>query len=240
MKINKNNILKVMIMLIVSIVLMSQVSIAATTGTINYDTVRVRKEPNSDSSTVALTSIGDKVQVLEKSGDWYKVNCEYEGKNVTGYIRGDLIDVKDASKLQESNNTSTDTPDESTTQEPNTSTQEPPQQPDATINDNKPDEPNDTDQQEEPNDNNTAGKIDETIENQSETTLTTLKIMQSQLHENVTITLTKDVNIKIVPVVNSTNIATLPTGTTVRIVEVLNQWVRVETEEQIGWARIEQ
>lgn len=232
MKVNKNNILKVITMLIVSIMLMSQVSIAATTGVVNYDTVRVRKEPTTNSGIAALISIGDKVQVLEKSGDWYKITCEYEGKQVTGYVSGKLIDVKDDSQVQENNNTTIP-------EEPDTSTQEPEEEP-SNENSDKNDEPTNSDVEEpidQPDDS--EDETNDPNNGKSEVILTTLKITEGQLTEDNTITLTSDVNIKILPVVNSTEIATITAGTKVTIVEVLNQWVRIETEEQIGWARID-
>lgn len=244
------NILKVTVTLIIAMILMSQISIAATTGTINYDTVRVREKPDASSDIVGLTSIGDKVQVLEKSGNWYKITCEYEGKQITGYIRGDLIDVKDESQLQQNNTTVDNNSNVPTTEEPaNTSTEpntndssgDSEEQP-SNLDGNQASETPDSNQQGETvvQPSNSDDKSNEQIENQSETTLTTLKISQGQLSENTTIVLTSNINIKILPVVNSTNIATITAGTSVKIVEVLNQWVRIESGDQIGWARIGQ
>lgn len=77
----------VVIILLVSI---HTTVIAATTGIVNVDTVRVRKEATTDSEIVELVSIGDKIKILGKEGNWYKVKVN----SVTGYIREDLLTVE--------------------------------------------------------------------------------------------------------------------------------------------------
>lgn len=218
---------------------MIQTSIASTTGIITYDTVRVRRDPEQDlkkTKTYALVSIGDKVEVLAKEGNWYKITCTYEGKQVTGYVREDLIKVKDPEKLDtssnnnsnsnnnnsnnsnsnNSNNNNSNNNQNTQTSNPNTSNENPTEQP-----------------------NNSTPPSTEQPTNQYETTLTAIKLGQNQIKEGNKIKLTSDTNIKILPVVNSTNIGQITSGTQVTIVEVVNKWVRIETEELIGWARVE-
>lgn len=57
-------------------------SVFATTGTITTETVRVRKEPSTESKIVINGNLGEEVEILGKEGEWYKVN--YNGKE--GYI----------------------------------------------------------------------------------------------------------------------------------------------------------
>ena len=59
------------------------------TGKVNTDTARVRSEASSSSSIVDLLSINDKVEVIEQSGDWYKIKFG----NKTGYISKSLLDM---------------------------------------------------------------------------------------------------------------------------------------------------
>lgn len=243
---------------------MIQASIAVTTGTINYDTVRVRKDPEPDlkkTKTYALVSIGDKVEILEKTGDWYKITCTYEGDKVTGYVREDLIDVKnpedvpvvnasddddDSNNSSNNNNNSnsnsnnsnsnsnsnTEKPNETNNNNSNSATEKP-----STSSSNnsseKPSEEKPDNQTEQPSNTN------EPAQNQSETILTTVKVAQNEIKEGNKIKLEKDTHIKILPVVNSTNIGTITSGTDVTVVEIVNKWIRIETEELIGWARIE-
>ena len=85
---NKRKLFIIFIM-IVFIVSVETASIATIKGTVNTETVRVRKEATTDSSIVKLVSIGDKITITGESGDWYKVKVD----DVTGYIRKDLLDL---------------------------------------------------------------------------------------------------------------------------------------------------
>lgn len=61
----------------------------ASTGKVTTDTLRVRKEPSTDSETVALLSIGDEIEILEDANGWYKIKS---GDNV-GYVAAQYINV---------------------------------------------------------------------------------------------------------------------------------------------------
>ena len=77
----------------------------ATTGTINSETVKLRKQP--DSKTVLdLLDEGDEVEIIEHEDGWYKVKARTELGNVTGYISEELVDVKGeiSTETQEENN----------------------------------------------------------------------------------------------------------------------------------------
>ena len=59
------------------------------TGKVNTDTARVRSEASASSSIIDLLSIDDKVEVIEESGEWYKIKLN----DKTGYISKNLLDV---------------------------------------------------------------------------------------------------------------------------------------------------
>lgn len=61
----------------------------ASTGIVTTDTLRLRKEPSTDSSTVALLSVNDEVEILEEQEGWYKIKS---GEN-TGYVAAQYISV---------------------------------------------------------------------------------------------------------------------------------------------------
>ncbi|MDE5830639.1 MAG: SH3 domain-containing protein [Clostridia bacterium] len=67
----------------------------ASTGMVTTDTLRLRKEPSTDSSTIALLSVNDEVEILEEEYGWYKVKS---GDKV-GYVAAQYIKV-----LTDSNN----------------------------------------------------------------------------------------------------------------------------------------
>ncbi len=90
----------------------------ASTGVVTTDTLRVRERPSTDSSTIALLSIDDEVEILEEEYGWYKVKS---GDKV-GYVAAQYINVlADANKINEDlnkdNNENTDVNNE----DPNTS-----------------------------------------------------------------------------------------------------------------------
>lgn len=73
----------------------------ASTGTINTEGARMRREPNTSSDVLTIVYNGEKVELIEKSGEWYKVKY---ADNV-GYIREDLLtasgDIEETNKQPE-------------------------------------------------------------------------------------------------------------------------------------------
>ena len=70
----------------------------ATTGTITVEGARIRKEANTSADVVNVAYEGETVEIIEKSGEWYKVKYE----NSEGYIREDLMAV--SGETEEKNN----------------------------------------------------------------------------------------------------------------------------------------
>lgn len=61
----------------------------ASTGKVTTDTLRLREEASTESSTLALLSINDKVEILGEENGWYKV--KFDGK--VGYVAAQYISV---------------------------------------------------------------------------------------------------------------------------------------------------
>lgn len=74
----------------------------ATDGTIKGSAIRLRKEPNTKASVVDTYGDGEKVEVIEKTGEWYKITIQ--GK--TGYVFQDYINVH--GKLENNQNINED------------------------------------------------------------------------------------------------------------------------------------
>lgn len=86
-------------------------SLATTTGVVNTETVKMRSEASTESKIVMLVSQDDKVEIIEKSGDWYKV--KFDGN--TGYIYAEYVTTDD-DKTENTNSTqSTNTQDDTNT-----------------------------------------------------------------------------------------------------------------------------
>lgn len=106
------------IILAVLIILVSNKSMA-TIATVNTDTLKLRKEASTDSDVLSLLNLGEKLEVIEKAGDWYKVKVN----NKTGYVSKDYIKVSEEvsnNNVEEENvdntnqTTNTQTPTETT------------------------------------------------------------------------------------------------------------------------------
>lgn len=239
----KNKLLKIFIAIVLLISVETSV-IAASTGVVNVETVRVREEATTDSDIVELVSIGDKITITGEEGNWYKVKV---GK-VTGYIRKDLLTVEGGATV---------TPSEDTNDDNNNNNQGT-----TTGNDNLDDE--NTNTSEEP-DNNVGTSGDATTNNGGDTTGdasgdtageqpsesvgvsvqvndTTISTIKASKVGKVgqKVQLTEETKIKILPSANSSNIASLSANTEVTVLEIINSWCRIESGEYVGWVRIDQ
>lgn len=91
--------IKKMFIIFLSLVVLTLIlvqPIFAMTGTITGSRVRVRKEANADSEILLNVVKDDEVEVIEPSGDWYKVKV----KGNTGYIHKDYIEVEDSKPME--------------------------------------------------------------------------------------------------------------------------------------------
>ena len=64
---------------------------AATKGIITEEIVNVREKTSTDSKIIMYVSVNDKVDILEKTGDWYKIKY----KNKEGYVYSDFVKVNE-------------------------------------------------------------------------------------------------------------------------------------------------
>ena len=59
----------------------------ATGGTVNTNGVRMRKKPSTEAEIITNLHNGDKVEIIEKDGNWYKIKYD----NEEGYIHSDFV-----------------------------------------------------------------------------------------------------------------------------------------------------
>lgn len=112
--------LKILGIVLILIVLLAAYNFSiAATGKVNENNIRMRKEANTTSAIITNLYKNDEVEVLEKTGDWYKI--KYEGK--VGYMRSDLIDITSGTVVDAAVAAST-APSPTTTQTAGTTTTE--------------------------------------------------------------------------------------------------------------------
>ena len=183
-------------------------NVYATTGKIINDLVRIRQKPSINSEIVEVLSIGEKVEVTGKDGEWYKVKYG----NLTGYVREDMVSVDKSSEKKSDENKAT----ENTTTENKTS--------ENTITDNKKNENTTTE-------NTTSEEKETNTTNDSKAKSSVIV----EVKENDTITLNSNVNVRILPLVNSSKIGVLNAKTSVFVSEKIGNWIYVETDKLSGW-----
>lgn len=95
-------IIRIPLVLIILLVLIPIVCIkcnASTTGVITEITVNVREKASLDSDIVMFVTQDDKVEIIEKTGDWYKIKYN----NTEGYVYSDFVKVEEDVKTTANN-----------------------------------------------------------------------------------------------------------------------------------------
>lgn len=158
--------------LLASIVCLQKTVLAAT-GIVDTDTLNLRKGPSTDSSVLRQLDRGEKVEILEEDGVWYKI----EVNGIIGYAHSDYIE-----KVEEP----------STNTEPENNADENPQQ------------------------------------NVPENNVANTEILEE-------IKIEKEVNIYILPLINSTKISKTEVGETVTVLGSTDKWIYVSAKNVNGW-----
>lgn len=92
----------------------------ATSGSVTTDGVRMRKSPSTEAEIITILNESAQVEILEESGDWYKVKYTWNG-TYEGYMSKQFIKT-DGSEIS---SVATPTPQETTTSTPETETPQP-------------------------------------------------------------------------------------------------------------------
>lgn len=80
----------IIISIIFNILFLQMYSVLALEGKLNTSNIRVRKETNTTSDIITNLYKTDSVEILGKTGEWYKIKTE-EGK--IGYIKTEFVDT---------------------------------------------------------------------------------------------------------------------------------------------------
>lgn len=200
----KLNIKSIIFMTIIAMVtlLFINISFAANTGKVVVETAKLREQANTDSKVLELASLGEEVEILNEEEDWYKVKY----KNITGYIRKDLIEVENKEAANTTNkNETTEENNKNTTENTNT---------ENTITEN-----NTT------TENTTASETANNNETKTE-----------EVAENEKVKLAEDEKLKIIPLISSIELYEVKKDEVVEIVERLNDWAKIKTSDgREGW-----
>ena len=167
--------------IVLMILTIGATSVIAITGTINYDSIVVREDATTSSDPVAEGYEGDEVEIIDEEDGWYKV--EYKGE--TGYIRADLLDVKEEESEE---------PEKSEEQEEPRNSEEIQEEPEQKEEEPKEEEKPAQEPNKETKQDNTLGEkvIDIDLEGRIVPSLTSSKL--SKIKAGTTVNVTKVIN----------------------------------------------
>lgn len=179
--------------------------VKATEVEITGDIINLRQEASTDSTIIIQIAKGEKCELIEEEGNWYRIKYG----DYTGYVSKDYAEIVADSSSEESKNTESN----NNTQEDNSNTEE----------SNTTQEESTTTEQE--NNTNSGEEQNTTSEGSSAS------------NSSRTGKTNKNTSVRIVPLINSSRIATLKNNTDVTVIEELNGWAYIQTDEIAGWVR---
>lgn len=92
--------LAIFILMIITLMLLG-VRVEATTGKINSETVRLRREANSKSTVIEQLDENTEVEILEEQDDWYKIKVKVNGEILRGYVSKEYVKITDTANVEE-------------------------------------------------------------------------------------------------------------------------------------------
>lgn len=213
-------ILAIIVILILILLVHTNISKAATVE-ITTETLNLRKEPSTEADIVAQISIGDECELLGEDGNWYQVKYG----DYTGYISKDYAKVVGGEDNTSTGNNTSDN-NENTGNENNTAG--------GNTSDN---ENNTQGSSENGNDNSQTNTVNNNNSNELGSTDTTNQSNSSETVKNVTATTKAKTSIRITPLINSSIIDTVANNTEVLVINQMNGWAYIQTDEVSGWVR---
>ena len=193
-----------LLVIIIALLVFSGI-VKATEVEITGDIINLRQEASTDSTIIIQIAKGEKCELIEEEGNWYRIKYG----DYTGYVSKDYAEIVADSSSEESKNTESN----NNTQEENSNTEE----------SNTTQEESTTTEQE--NNTNSGEEQNTTSEGSSAS------------NSSRTGKTNKNTSVRIVPLINSSRIATLRNNTDVTVIEELNGWAYIQTDEIAGWVR---
>lgn len=204
----KLNIKSIIFMAIIAMasLLFINISFAANTGKVIVETAKLREQANTDSKVLELASQGDEVEILSEENEWYKIKY----KNITGYLRKDLVQVDNKEAANTTNNKNETTNEASENTNENT------------------------------NENTITNTTENNVTSENTATEKNDEQNETEIVKNEKYKIVENVKIKVIPLISSIELEEVQKDAEVEVVEILDDWVKVKTSsEKEGWIRKE-
>lgn len=189
------------------------ISSNATSGKIKGDEIRLRKEATTDSIAIETFNNGEVLDIIEKDGEWYKVNIN----GYKGYIYQDFVEV-----AEEASSNTTEKKEEN-------------------KNDKKEEQSNEVEENTE-NPKQTEKKEDNSTQKTEENKKDESTNQKEETNKKTTVTLGKTKStttqkIYILPNIGACAIGQVKKNEEINIIQVLNGWAYIYTDTLSGWTR---
>ena len=205
MKDKKSMVMIIIIGITLSLFLCFNTTVFATTGTVTTNDLRLRKDKSTSSEILKLLDENTEVEIISEDGDW----CKIKSENKVGYVSKQYIKVKD-----NNNTTKNEAKNETNNENKNTTTEN--------VVNNTTTEQNNI-QQNTTTENDTQAQNN--TENQTQNNVT--KIKQA--------TVSEEVSIRIIPLINSDEINKTKSGEKYEVLSSVGAWSYVKNESKEGW-----
>lgn len=181
-------------------------SVNATTAIVDVQSLNFREEPSTSSESIDGLVKGEEIEVLEELDGWYKVKVRGD----IGYVASDYVKIKG-----EESNTEEQEENKEEEQEEEQQKQE--------------EETTQVEEQEETKNEEQVKEEPKKEENNSTTTKvkSEFKIKEASLQ--------KDAKAYILPLINSSVLKNLSSGTNVTIYDEVSNWYYIQDDEISGW-----
>ena len=192
----------------------------ATTGVTTNDSTRIRKKASTSSDIVEILMKNAEVEVLSEENGWYKIKYTSSDGEFTGYVRKDLLEVKENTQ-----NTEQEKTDSEKTAEKNDESESE----DAT-------KQSDEKESEEKAEQSDENESEETSKNNNELdTSVNTTTDEFKLSENSKVKLIKSAEVRLIPIVFASITSKIPEGNEATITEIVGSWYYIECEGKNGW-----
>ena len=209
MKDKKSMVMIIIIGITLSLFLCFNTTVFATTGTVTTNDLRLRKDKSTSSEILKLLDENTEVEIISEDGDW----CKIKSGNKVGYVSKQYIKVKDNNNTTK-NETKNEVKNETNSENKNTTTEN--------VVNNTTTEQNNI-QQNTTTENDTQAQNN--TENQTQNNVT--KIKQA--------TVSEEVSIRIIPLINSDEINKTKSGEKYEVLSSVGAWSYVKNESKEGW-----
>ena len=194
-------------------------NVYATVGKTVNSSTRIRKEASTTAEVIDSLSEGIEVEITGEEGEWYKVT--YNGS--IGYIRKDLLSVEEGTFSE--NTTEGITNENTSTENENTSNET---VENTTVNSTENNESSSDSTNPEENTNSIVQDENSTTQENKENETNSLQI-------GYTGKILVAVDVKILPSINSSVIGKINENAEITVIEIINKWCYIQTDEISGW-----